>query len=193
MLRRLYDWTMSLAESRHALWALAAVSFVESSVFPIPPHVMLIPMVIARPSAWARIAFVAAAASVAGGALGYAIGALAFESVGRPVLEFYGYGSRFDEFALRYNEFGAWAVLFAGLTPFPYKVITILSGATGLSFSVFMFASIIARAAIFFVIAALLWKLGPPIREFIERRLGLMAAIFVVLLFGGFAAVKYIL
>lgn len=193
MLRRLYDWTMSLAESRHALWALAAVSFIESSVFPIPPHVMLIPMVIARPSAWAKIALVTAVASVAGGAFGYAIGALAFESVGRPVLEFYGYGPRFDEFAARYNEFGAWAVLFAGLTPFPYKIITILSGATGLSFGVFMLASAVARGAIFFIIAALLWKLGPPIRDFIERRLGLVTAIFLILLFGGFAAVKYVL
>lgn len=193
MLRSLYDWTMSLAESRYALWALAAVSFVESSVFPIPPHVMVIPMVIARPQAWALIAFVAAAASVAGGAAGYAIGALAFDSVGRPVLEFYGYSHRFDEFALRYNEYGAWAVLFAGLTPFPYKIITILSGATGLSFPVFMAASAIARGAIFFLIAALLWKLGPPIRIFIERRLGLLATIFIILLFGGFVAVKFVL
>lgn len=193
MLRRLYDWTLALAETPHALWALGLVSFVESSVFPIPPHVILIPMVIARPEAWARIAFVCAAASVAGGIAGYGLGLFAFETVGAPVLEFYGYAEKFDVFAARYNEYGAWAVLFAGLTPFPFKIITILSGATGLSFPIFVLSSIVARFAIFFIIAALLWKIGPPIRVFIEKRLGLMATLFFVLLFGGFAAAKYLL
>ena len=192
MLRKLYDWTLAQAESPHAMWILAIVSFAESSVFPIPPHVIVIPMVIARPEAWARIAFVVSAASVAGGVAGYALGAFAFESIGRPVLDFYGYADRFDAFALRYNEYGAWAVLFAGLTPFPFKIITILSGATGLNFAVFLISSVIARFAIFFLIAALLWKIGPPIRVFIERRLGLMAALFVILLFGGFIAAKYL-
>ena len=174
------------------MWILAIVSFAESSVFPIPPHVIVIPMVIARPEAWVRIAFVVSAASVAGGVAGYALGAFAFESIGRPVLDFYGYADRFDAFALRYNEYGAWVVLFAGLTPFPFKIITILSGATGLNFAVFLISSVIARFAIFFLIAALLWKIGPPIRVFIERRLGLMAALFVILLFGGFIAAKYL-
>lgn len=192
MLRRLYDWTLALAESPGALPALAIVSFIESSVFPIPPHVMLIPMVIARPGAWARIAFVCSVASVAGGVAGYALGLFAFESVGRPVLEFYGYAAKFDEFAVSYNEYGAWAVLFAGLTPFPYKIITILSGATGLDFAVFTLASIAARFTIFFLMAALLWKIGPPARVFIEKRLGLMFALFLVLLFGGFAAASWL-
>ena len=192
MLRKLYDWTLAQAESPHAMWILAIVSFAESSVFPIPPHVIVIPMVIARPEAWVRIAFVVSAASVAGGVAGYALGAFAFESIGRPVLDFYGYADRFDAFALRYNEYGAWAVLFAGLTPFPFKIITILSGATGLNFAVFLISSVIARFAIFFLIAALLWKIGPPIRVFIERRLGLMAALFIILLFGGFIAAKYL-
>ena len=192
MLRRLYDWTLSLAETRHALWALAIVSFVESSVFPIPPHVLVIAMVLARPEAWARIAFVASAASVAGGVAGYALGAFAFDAVGQPVLAFYGYEAKFEEFAARYNEYGAWAVLFAGMTPFPYKIITILSGATGLNFWIFAVSSLLARFAIFFIIAALLWKIGPPIRAFIEKRLGLMAALFFILLFGGFFAAKYL-
>lgn len=192
MLRRLYDWTLALAETPHALWALAIVSFIESSVFPIPPHVLLIPMVIARPEAWARIALVCSVASVAGGVAGYALGAFAFESIGRPVLEFYGYGEKFDVFAAQYNEFGAWAVLFAGVTPFPYKIITILSGATALDFWVFLVSSTIARFAIFFLMAVLLWKIGPPVRVFIEKRLGLMATLFFVLLFGGFAAAKYL-
>ena len=192
VLRKLYDWTIALAETRHAMWALAAINFVESSVFPIPPHVIVIPMVIARPDAWARIAFVAGAASVLGGVLGYGLGAFAFEAVGEPVLAFYHYDARFDEFAARYNDYGAWAVLFAGLTPFPFKIITILSGVTGLNFWIFLISSAIARFAIFFIIAALLWKIGPPIRAFIEKRLGLMAALFFILLFGGFVLAKYL-
>lgn len=191
MLRRLYDWTIALAETPHALWALGVVSFVESSFFPIPPHVLLIPLVIARPADWARIAFIASAASVAGGVAGYALGAFAFDGIGRPVLDFYGYAAKFDVFAAKYNEYGAWAVLAAGITPFPFKIITILSGATGLSFPVFLIASVVARFGIFFVMAALLWRIGPPIRTFIEKRLGLMAALFLVLLFGGFAAASY--
>ncbi|MGB0507829.1 MAG: YqaA family protein [Pikeienuella sp.] len=191
MLRVLYDWTLRLSETRHALWALAAVAFIESSVFPIPPHVLIIPMVLARPDRWVRIALVATVASVLGGIAGYGLGAFAFDTIGKPVLDFYGYAEKFDVFAAKFNEYGDWAVLFAGITPFPFKIITILSGATGLSFPVFLVASVVARAAIFFLIAALLWKVGPPIRSFIEKRLGLMAALFFVLLFAGFVAAKY--
>lgn len=193
MLRALYDWSIRLAETRHALWALAAISFVESSFFPIPPHVILIPMVIARPEAWARIAFVCSAASVAGAALGYGIGSLGFDVLAKPILDFYGFLDGFESFAAEFNERGVWAVLFAGATPFPFKVITILAGATAMPFGAFLAASIAARFAIFFLIAALLWKIGPPIRTFVEKRLGLMAALFFILLFGGFAVVKFIL
>lgn len=192
MLRKLYDWTISLAESRHALWALAFVAFIESSVFPIPPDLLLIPMVIAAPRRAWLIAGVATVFSVLGGLFGYYIGWGLFESVGRPVLEFYGKDKYFEEFAVRYNEWGAWAVLIAGVTPFPYKVITILSGTTGLNLGVFIVASIVARGLRFFLVAALLWKFGPPIRTFIEKRLGLMFTIFVVLLLGGFAALRYL-
>jgi membrane protein YqaA with SNARE-associated domain len=192
MLRGLYDWTISLAESRYALWALALVAFVESSVFPIPPDVIMIPMIIATPRRAFLIAGVALLASVTGGMLGYYIGWGLFESVGQPVLDFYGKTDAATEFAARYNEWGAWAVLIAGVTPFPYKVITILSGWTGLNFGVFMLASVLARGLRFFVVAALLWKFGAPIRDFIERRLGLMFTLFVLLLLGGFFAVKYL-
>jgi membrane protein YqaA with SNARE-associated domain len=192
MLRGLYDWTISLAESRYALWALAFVAFVESSVFPIPPDVIMIPMIIATPRRAFLIAGIALVASVLGGMLGYYIGLGLFETVGRPVLEFYGKDAYFAEFTATYNEYGAWAVLIAGVTPFPYKVITILSGATGLNFGVFMVASIAARGLRFFVVAALLWKFGMPIRSFIERRLGLMFILFVVLLLGGFLVVRYL-
>ncbi len=192
MIRATYDWTLSLAQSRHALWALAVVAFLESSVFPIPPDVLMIPMVLARPSRALLIATVALAASVAGGLLGYYIGWGLFESVGRPVLEFYGKDAYFGTFSDRYNEWGAWAVLIAGVTPFPYKVITILSGTTGLSLPVFIAASIIARGLRFFVVAALLWRFGAPIRDFIERRLALVFTLFVAILLGGFGLVSFI-
>lgn len=192
MIKRLYDWTMGLANTPHALWALAVVAFLESSVFPIPPDVLMIPMIIARPSRAFVIAGVALVASVLGGMFGYYIGWGMFETVGRPVLEFYGKDAYFDEFATRYNEWGAWAVLIAGVTPFPYKVITILSGATGLNFGVFMVASVIARGLRFFIVASLLWKFGAPIRDFIERRLGLMFTLFCILLLGGFYVVKFL-
>ncbi|MCA0043824.1 YqaA family protein [Celeribacter litoreus] len=191
-MRRLYNWTLSLAESPHALWALAIVAFIESSVFPIPPDILMIPLIVARPREAFKIAGIATVASVLGGMLGYWIGYGAFETIGRPVLEFYGKDAYFDEFAVKYNEYGAWAVLIAGITPFPYKVITILSGTTGLSLPVFILSSITARAFRFFIVAALLWKFGDPIREFIERRLGLVFTVLLVLLFGGFYAVKYL-
>ena len=128
MLYRMYDWTMGLAAHRHALWALAAVAFIESSIFPIPPDVLIIPMVLAaRERAW-RIAAVATVASVLGGLAGYGIGALLFETIGRPVLEFYGYMDKFAAFQARFAEWGAWIVAGVGFTPFPYKVITIASG-----------------------------------------------------------------
>lgn len=186
MLRRLYDWTMNLAQGPHAMWALAVVAFVESSVFPIPPDVLMIPMILANPrKAW-MIAGVATVASVLGGLLGYYIGYGLFETVGQPVLDFYGKGAKFDDFAAQYNEYGAWAVLIAGVTPFPFKVITIASGVTGLNLLVFTLSAILARALRFFIVAALLWKFGEPVREFIEKRLGLVFTVFCVLLIGGF-------
>lgn len=192
MIRKLYDWTISLAEHPRALWALAIIAFVESSVFPIPPDILMIPMIIATPSRAFVIAGVAMVASVLGGMLGYFIGWGLFDSIGTPILEFYGKADEADIFADRYNEWGAWAVLIAGVTPFPYKVITILSGWTGLSLPIFIVSSIVARGLRFFIIAALLWKYGTPIRDFIERRLGLMFTLFLVILVGGFAAVKYL-
>jgi len=193
VLRGLYDWTMGLAGYRHALWALAFVSFIESSVFPIPPDVMLIPMILAaREKAW-KIAAVCTLASVLGGAAGYGIGLFAYETVGARILEAFGYLAKFAEFQETYNEWGAWAVFIAGVTPFPYKVITITSGVTQLDFVIFMISSVLARGLRFFVVAALLWQFGPPIRDFIEKRLGLMFTLFVVLLVGGFVAIRYLL
>lgn len=192
MLRTLYDWTLRLAETRYALWALAVVSFVESSVFPIPPDILLIPMILARPGQAWLIASVCTVSSVVGGLAGYAIGAFLFETVGAPVLEFYGALAQFDGLSARFNEQGAWAVLFAGMTPFPYKVITIFSGATGLDIGVFVAASVVARGVRFFLIAGLLRRYGAPMRAFIERRLGMLMTLAFILLIGGFAAARYL-
>ncbi len=192
MLRSLYDRTIRLADHPHALWALAVVAFVESSVFPIPPDVLMIPMILARPSRAWLIASVALVASVLGGLLGYAIGAFFYESVGQPILEAMGKGHAMEEFNQRFNDFGFWAVLTAGVTPFPYKVITIMSGWTGMPLGTFIATSILARALRFYVVAGLLWGFGEPIRDFIEKRLGLMFTLFIFLLIGGFLVVKYI-
>lgn len=192
MLRRLYDWTMNLACHRRAPWALAGVSFVESSVFPIPPDLLLVPMVLAqRAKAWAY-ALLCTLSSVLGGFAGYLIGWLLFDSIGQPLLEFYGYSDQFHTFAGWYNEWGAWIVFTAGITPFPYKVITIASGVTQLDIWVFLIASIAARGLRFFAVAALLYWFGPPVRAFIEERLGLVFTALIALLVGGFAAVKYL-
>jgi membrane protein YqaA with SNARE-associated domain len=193
VLRATYDWTMGLAGHRHAMAALAVVAFVESSVFPVPPDILIIPMVLAaREKAW-RIAAIATVASVLGGLAGYGIGAGLYEAIGRPILEMYGQADRFAEFSRKFNELGWWLVAGAGLTPFPYKVITIASGVTGLDLVSFTLASVAGRAGRFFLVAGLLWHFGPPIRRFIEAYLPQVTAVFFVLLFGGFLAARYLL
>lgn len=188
--RALYEWTLAQARKPHALWILALVAFVESSIFPIPPDALLIPMVLAAPSRAWLIAAVCTVSSVLGGLLGYAIGALLFEALGRPILEFYGYFAQFHDFQARYNEWGAWIVFGAGLTPFPYKVITIASGVTALDLPTFVVASALARGLRFFFVAALLWWFGEPIKRFIETNLGWLTIAFFVLLIGGFLAIR---
>ena len=192
MLRRLYDWTLSLAGQPRAIWALAFISFIESSVFPIPPDILMIPMILAAPARAWLIALVATVSSVLGGLAGYAIGAFAYEALGQPILESLGKTDSMLEFNTRFNDFGFMAVLIAGLTPFPYKVITIMSGWTGLPLGTFVVTSIVARGLRFFVLAGLLWKFGAPIRTFIEKYLGWLFAVFLILLFGGLYFVRYI-
>ena len=185
--------TRRICAATAALWWLAAVSFVESSVFPIPPDVMLVPMVLAtRERAW-LFAAVATAASVLGGLAGYGLGLGLYEAAARPLLELYGYAGKFAQFQALYAEHGGWVVFTAGITPFPYKVITIASGVVALNLATFILASVLARGLRFFIVAALLWKFGPPIRAFIERRLALVTTVFVVLLVGGFLALKFVL
>ena len=192
MIRGLYNWTISMAESPNAMWVLAIVCFVESSFFPIPPYVLMIPMVIARPAQAFVIAGVATLCSVAGAMLGYYIGWALLETVGRPVLAFYGKGADFDAFAATYNQWGFFGILGSAITPIPFKVITIASGATGMNIPVFLLACLGARGFRFFVVAGLLWRFGAPIREFIEYWLGLVFTAFCVLLIGGFIALRYL-
>jgi membrane protein YqaA with SNARE-associated domain len=192
MIKRLYNWTLSMAEHPHALWVLALVSFVESSIFPIPPDILMIPMILATPSRAFVIAGVALTSSVLGGLLGYAIGALAFDTVGQPILQALGKANSMEAFNGRFNDVGFWAVLIAGITPFPYKVITIMSGWTSMPLGTFIITSIIARGLRFFIVAALLWKFGAPIKTFIEKRLPLMFILFVLVLISGVYAVKFL-
>ena len=191
-MRRLYDWIMRLAASDRALPALGIVAFVESSFFPIPPDILLIPMVIASPrSAW-RYAAVATAASVAGGFFGYVIGYYAFAALGRPILEFYGVMDRYVALQTAYDHWGAWIIVLKGMTPIPYKLVTIASGAFHFDLATFAIASVISRSIRFFLVAALLWRFGAPIRDFIEHRLMLVTSVFVVFLVGGFFVLRYV-
>ena len=190
MIQRMYDWTLLMAEHPRALWALAFVAFIESSFFPIPPDLLLIPLVLAAPTRAFWIAFIAVVASVAGGVFGYLIGAFAFEAIGKPILDSLGKARSIAEFNANFNAYGLWAVLIAGVTPFPFKVITIMSGWTSLPFGVFFISAIIARSLRFFAVAALLYFFGSPIRNFIERHLGLVFTLFVAILIIGLLAVQ---
>ena len=190
MLTQLYTRFLDLAQHPKALWILALVAFAESSVFPVPPDLLILPMVLATPSRAWLIAGVAMVASVAGGLLGYAIGALMFEQLGQPILKALGKADAMEAFNQRFNLLGFWAVLTAGLTPFPYKVITIMSGWTGMPLGTFIATSLLARGLRFFIVATLLWRFGTPIRNFIERRLGLVSVAFVLALLGGFVLMK---
>jgi membrane protein YqaA with SNARE-associated domain len=193
MLRRLYYWTMAFAGHRHAVWALALVSFTESSFFPIPPDVLLVPMVLAhRERAW-RYAAICTVSSVIGGIAGYAIGALLYESVGAWVIQLYGYGDQVEAFRTAYAEWGTWIILIKGLTPIPYKIVTITSGFAGYDFAWFVVLSMITRAGRFFLVAALLHYYGEPVRSFIERRLELVTAGVAVIFVGGFVIARYVI
>lgn len=191
MFRRLYDFTLTLASHRHAERALAAITFGESSFFPIPPDVMLLPMVLAeRSKAW-RYAFICTISSVFGGILGYAIGFFLFESIGVAILDFYGLAEQFQEIADRYNDIGWLMVLLGGgFTPLPYKVITIASGLTRLDFLTFVAVSVVARAARFYLTCGLLYWGGPRAKEFVERRAGVAFGIMLAVVIAGVFATK---
>ncbi|MBR1222037.1 DedA family protein [Bradyrhizobium sp. U87765 SZCCT0131] len=186
MLRRIYDWCVAAADKPYSLWLMGAVSFAESSFFPVPPDVMLIPMSLARPQRAWLYAVVCTLTSVLGGVAGYAIGAILYDSVGQWLIHLYGYGDRVEQFRTAYAEYGAWIILLKGLTPIPYKIVTITSGFAGYNLLLFVLFSIIARGGRFFVVAILMNRYGEWIRASIEKRLGLWVAIGVGVLVLGF-------
>jgi membrane protein YqaA with SNARE-associated domain len=192
VLRRLYDWLIELSGHRHALPTLAGVSFVESSFFPIPPDAMLVPMVLARPDQAWRIALVCSVASVLGGFLGYAIGYYAYETLGKWIVDLYGYGTDIEEYREAYREWGLWIILIKGMTPIPYKLVTIASGLAAFDIWVFMAASIVTRGVRFFLVAALLRAYGEPIRIFVEKYLTLVTTAFLLLIVVGVVAARYL-
>ena len=191
--RRLYHWVLSWAEHPQGTWALFALAFAESSFFPIPPDVLLIALCLGKPRKAAWYALVCTAGSVVGGLVGYGIGMGLYESVGRPILEFYGLTERYAEVQDLYRRYDVWAVGIAGLTPIPYKAFTVTAGAFGISLPGFIAASIVGRGLRFGIVAWLLRMWGEPAREFIDRHLGVLTIVFAVLLIGGFVFVRMVL
>ena len=186
MLRRIYDWCIDAAHKPYALWIMAGVAFAESSFFPVPPDVMLIPMALARPARAWLYALVCTAASVLGGILGYAIGALLYDSLGQWLINLYGLGDKVEAFRAGYAEYGAWIILLKGLTPIPYKLVTITSGFANFNIWLFIVLSVIARGGRFFVVAILLNRYGEWIRVRIERHLGFWVSLGAGVLVAGF-------
>jgi membrane protein YqaA with SNARE-associated domain len=190
-LRAIYDWTMGLAASRHATSALAFVSFLESSVFPIPPDVVLAPMVLARPEKAYTYAGICTVASVLGGILGYAIGYF-LSDLGESLLTLMGHAGGLQTFRQWYAEWGVWVILIKGATPIPYKLVTIASGLAAFNFPVFVVASIATRGVRFFLVAFVLKRYGPAILSVVERRLYLTTTIVVAAVVAGFLALRYL-
>lgn len=193
MLKRLYDRTIAYASSPNAPYALGVISFAESSFFPIPPDVMLMPMAMARPERAWFYAAICTVTSVIGGLFGYAIGYLLYDTVGHWLVQLYGYGDKMEQFRALYQQWGHWIILIKGMTPIPYKLVTIASGLAGYSLFWFVILSAITRGLRFFIVAGLLHHFGDTIRGFIERNLRLVAAVAVIGIVGGFAVVKYLI
>jgi membrane protein YqaA with SNARE-associated domain len=186
MLRRIYDWCIAAADRPYALWILGAVAFAESSFFPIPPDIMLLPMSLARPARAWLFATLCTIASVAGGVLGYAIGALLYDSVGQWLINLYHLSGKVEAFRASYAEWGSVIILLKGLTPIPYKLVTITSGFAGYNIWLFILCSIVARGGRFFFVAVLLNRYGDTIRAEVEKRLGLWVAVLALVLVAGF-------
>jgi membrane protein YqaA with SNARE-associated domain len=191
-LRRFYDRVLALSGSPRAPLWLFAIAFAEASFFPIPPDLLLIPMVLARPERAWRLALICTIGSVAGGALGYLIGYSVFNALALPLLRLYHYEAAFHAFQARFAEYGLWLILIKGLTPIPYKIVTIAAGAAAFSLPIFMAASLATRGIRFFLVAGLLYWIGPPVQHFIERRLTLVTTIVAIALIGGFVALRYL-
>lgn len=192
MLRQLYNWCINAAGKPYATWILGAVSFTESSFFPLPPDTMLVPMALARPDKAYHYAAVCTVASVLGGILGYAIGHYLYESVGLWLISLYGYGDKVETFREAYARWGSWIILIKGATPIPYKIVTITSGFAGYNFFMFVLLSVITRGARFYLTAFLLSRYGPQAREAIEKRLGFWFSVFLIALVGGIIVAVYV-
>ena len=192
MIYRLYSRTLAIAAHRHAMAALALIAFAESSFLPLPPDILLVPMTLAQPRRAWLIAAVCTIASVTGGYVGYAIGYFLFDTIGLRVLEFYHMMDKYEAFKAAFAEWGAWIIIIKGLTPIPYKLVTIASGAAQFDLVTFTLASLVSRSLRFFLLAALLWRFGEPIRDFIERRLMLVTSLAAAALVGGFVVLRYL-
>lgn len=192
MLRRLYDWCIAAAGKPHAAWIMGAVSFAESSFFPLPPDLMLIPLSLARRDKAYFYATVCTLTSVAGGVLGYLIGSVLYDTVGHWLIQLYGYGDKVEAFREAYNQYGAWIILLKGLTPIPYKLVTITSGFVGYNLLLFIVLSAITRGARFFVLAFLLHRYGAQAREILEKRLGFWVSVGGAVLVVGVIGALYL-
>jgi membrane protein YqaA with SNARE-associated domain len=192
LLRRLYDWCIAAADKPYATWLMGAVSFVESSFFPVPPDVMLIPMSIARPERAWFYATVCTLTSVAGGVLGYFIGAVLYDSVGAWLIHLYGYGNKVEAFRQAYAQWGTWIILIKGVTPIPYKIVTIASGFAGYNLFMFVLLSLVARGMRFYLLAFLLNRYGTQARAIIEERLGFWVTAGAIVLIAGIIAALYL-
>jgi len=193
MLRRLYDWVLSWADTPYGSWALFLLAFSESSFFPIPPDILLIALAVGLPKKSLKYAFICSAGSVLGGCFGYLIGWQFMTSVGKPIVDFYGLTPKIEHIEALYNKYDAWAVGIAGFTPIPYKVFTIAAGAFNINFSVFLIASCVSRSARFFLVGGLIYVFGPSIQYFIDKYFNILATAFTVLLVAGFLIIKYLL
>jgi membrane protein YqaA with SNARE-associated domain len=192
-MRRLKAWVEGYAEKPHAEWALFVIAFLESSFFPIPPDVLLVAMAVMVPAKAFRYALICTVGSVLGGVGGYLIGWAFYETLGQPILQFYGAMGHYEHVQGLYNEHAFWAILAAGVTPIPYKVFTIAAGAFEVSLVTLVIASIIGRGFRFFGVAALFYFFGAPIKKFIDKYFEILSVVFLVLLIGGFVVVRVLL
>ena len=191
-LRQIYNWTLNKASHKKATWFLSFIALIESSVFPIPPDIILIPMILVNKlKAW-WYAFICTISSVLGGLVGYFIGAYFYSTIGILIINYYGLENQFDTFQLWYNKYGFWFVLAGGFTPFPFKFITIASGVFHLNIILFIIASLISRGLRFFLLALLLRLFGEWIKKIIDKYFNILAILFFILFFGGFLILKFL-
>lgn len=192
IIRNLYNWVLHWSDSKYGTIALFLVAFIESSVFPVPPDVLLIALALGAPTKSFRFALVCTIGSVFGGMLGYLIGNVFFNVIGIKILEFYGFMDSFQQAKELYDKYDVWIVAIAGFTPIPYKVFTIASGVFDMDFLKFVLISFFSRGARFYIVAGLIWKFGPNIKKFIDKYLDFLSILFIVILILGFILIKYV-